>query len=243
MRSLQSLTMGSSSPACRSSVASRTIRTWVKRLSGRWAPSQMSLMYSDTRNAAVAEEGRQQGWQSVSGKMSHLPTHIHGTWGSAKPPVATCSRHADEANGFCLCSTWGLILLDHFIFLFWEGEGGTQGCKLRASFSAVSITDTRFLPKAEAEMASPLARRAQGQPLRSRKGGAGPPQGLTTGSKDQAVLRAHPPPTSSSSASDPGGGCYLARPHPPRAEKSGAGPPPPAAEGSPQGPGRPPAAA
>lgn len=55
-RSLQSTTMASWSPLGASSAAPQTIWTWVKRVSGRGAPSQTSLMYRDTRNAAVAEE-------------------------------------------------------------------------------------------------------------------------------------------------------------------------------------------
>lgn len=106
--SLQSRTMASSSPPPDSSAASRTIRTWLKRVSGRWAPSQMSLMYRDTRNAAAAEEATTRplgcspvGWERVS----HPP---HGHPGLTRPQVATCGKRADSQSFLCL--TAGLIL-------------------------------------------------------------------------------------------------------------------------------------
>lgn len=55
--SSQSPTMASWSPSGASSAASRTIWTWARRVSGRWAPSQTSWMYRDSRKAAEAGEG------------------------------------------------------------------------------------------------------------------------------------------------------------------------------------------
>lgn len=93
--SLQSRTMASSLPPPKSSAVSRTIRTWLRRVSGRWAPSQMSLMYRDTRNAAAAEEGttRPLGCKPVSWEGAAHPTH--GDPGLARPQVATCGERVD----------------------------------------------------------------------------------------------------------------------------------------------------
>lgn len=106
--SLQSRTMASSSPPPDSSAASRTIRTWLRRVSGRWAPSQMSLMYRDTRNVAAAEDGttRPLGCSPFSWERVSHPAH--GDPGPTRPQVATCSEHADSQS--CLCLTAGLIL-------------------------------------------------------------------------------------------------------------------------------------
>lgn len=106
--SLQSRTMASSSPPPDSSAASRTIRTWLERVSGRWAPSQMSLMYRDTRNVAAAEEvtTRPLGCSLVSWERVSHPAH--GDPGLTRPQVATCGERADSQS--CLCLTAGLIL-------------------------------------------------------------------------------------------------------------------------------------
>ena len=93
--SLQSRTIASSLHPPESSAVSRTIWTWLRRVSGCWAPSQMSLMYRDTRNTAAAEEGttRMLGRKPVSWERATHPTH--GDLGLTRPQVATCGEHVD----------------------------------------------------------------------------------------------------------------------------------------------------
>lgn len=87
--SLQSTTTASWSPLNASSAVSQIIWTWVTRVSGCWAPSQMSLMYRDTRKAAAAEEGDNRAVRAplhAAGKQVIPPTH-RGT-----RSFATCLR-------------------------------------------------------------------------------------------------------------------------------------------------------
>lgn len=84
--SLQSTVTASVSPLSASSAASQVIWTWAKRVSGCWAPSQMSLMYRDTRNAAVAEEGeksRAVRTQIHWAEKQVVPHHKHGRHGAS----------------------------------------------------------------------------------------------------------------------------------------------------------------
>lgn len=53
---LHSTTMASASPCGTSFEASQTIWMCARKVSGCWAPSQMSLIYRDSRNAVGAGE-------------------------------------------------------------------------------------------------------------------------------------------------------------------------------------------
>lgn len=119
--------MASSLPPGAPSEASEIIRTWAKRVSGCWAPSQTSLTYRDTRKAAAAEEERQQGHEDtdlLSGETSH-PTP---QWGCTEHPntlhhmlVATRVEHGDETNESGLRLTFVLIFFVHLkVYLFDE---------------------------------------------------------------------------------------------------------------------------